>query len=325
MKIMALLTILLICMPSESDAQEGKLLARGELYDIRVSSVLPHEKDLYNPKNLFGANPAKAWCEGNPGDGIGEWVRIDFHGPKAARDVDSIKIKIAPGYAHSEALFKNNARPSQIRLSLVNTTTNKTIGSKDVYDVTLEDKPQVQVYTIPIGQRIDSSELRIELKIGKVAKGSKYSDMCISEISVVVHEKKKKILDMNAEELQMLQAREAKEVALLKKALPSALRGDQAAIQSVLRLASGEYINGAEGGEWLNEVYLELLMKQAAIFLSLLERQEDEVRARVQEELLQPVTDVYSNKQLAGAVSRARSKGIAASTAEKLMKAYSEK
>jgi len=92
----------------------------------------------------------------------------------------------------------------------------------------------------------------------------------------------------------------------------------------MIRLVGGVYNTGVEGSEWLNEIYLDLLVKHPYPFLFLLTRQESDVRNKVvEEELLKPVSDKYSQKELLAAVKTAQQKGLSAPFLKKLIDFYS--
>jgi hypothetical protein len=67
-------------------------------------------------------------------------------------------------------------------------------------------------------------------------------------------------------------ASRAGEMAVLERALPLAKAGDSAAMEALIGLANGDYIRSAEGGEWLNEIYLDLLLEHPRAFLSAIGR-----------------------------------------------------
>ena len=81
------------------------------------------------------------------------------------------------------------------------------------------------------------------------------------------------------------------ELQVLEASLARAHRGDGQVIEVLLQMATGEYIRTAEGGEYLNEVYLDLLIKQPKALGRVLATQSPAVQAAVIAELSRPVTD----------------------------------
>jgi hypothetical protein len=98
----------------------------------------------------------------------------------------------------------------------------------------------------------------------------------------------------------------ADDVAILERQLTLARGGDPAAMRALVGLVHGDYIRSAEGGEWLNAVYLELLLEHPEAFLSVIGRADKETRERAVAQLLRPVHDAYSGGDLLAAVRYAR-------------------
>src|ERR1700681_2569298 len=71
-----------------------------------ASSVLaPQGGSTYEPKNLTDGNPATAWCEGAPGDGVGETLTIRIDGGLSFR-----RLLISNGDGKSSQTYANNGR-----------------------------------------------------------------------------------------------------------------------------------------------------------------------------------------------------------------------
>ena len=90
--------------PGESCARKGD-----ETYC--VSSVLkPQFGNSYGPENLFEGPQSAAWVEGQAGQGIGEWIAIEFDGMRTVRS-----ITVRNGYQKSNDIFRKNNRVRQLR------------------------------------------------------------------------------------------------------------------------------------------------------------------------------------------------------------------
>ena len=109
-------------------------------------------------------NTASCWSEGVPGLGIGENIIINFNGIYKINGMD-----IWIGHQKSNELFYQNARPTKIRLS-------GSDGSSDVYYLSDQYGMQRINFTRPINTNF------VKITIEQAARGSKYEDTCISEI-----------------------------------------------------------------------------------------------------------------------------------------------
>ena len=77
-----------------------------------VSSVLrPQFGNSYGAQNLFAGSSASAWVEGRDGNGVGEWITIEFDGMRLVRS-----ITVRNGYQKSNDIFRKNNRVRQLRV-----------------------------------------------------------------------------------------------------------------------------------------------------------------------------------------------------------------
>lgn len=132
-----------------------------------ASSVLPAAQgNIYGPRNLTDGNDKTAWVEGSDGQGLGEFVVLEFNSARSVRG-----LAIRNGYDKSPDIFTKNSRVKDIELRF---------SSGDSIEATLKDEPGTQYVTL-------SQPIRakwIELVIRSVYPGSKYSDTAINELSV---------------------------------------------------------------------------------------------------------------------------------------------
>jgi len=134
-----------------------------------VSSVLEPQLGFnYGPDNLFTRR--NAWCEGAPGQGIGEWVAVRLDPPLIFQT-----IYLVNGYVRLPETFRNNGRVRQFDIE----TSNGFVTS-----VTLEDRPDEQVIRLPSAQRAEW----IRLTIRSVYPGQRFSDTCLSGLTVDIEE-----------------------------------------------------------------------------------------------------------------------------------------
>ena len=90
--------------PGESCARNGD-----ETYC--VSSVLkPQFGNSYGPENLFKGPASSAWVEGQQGNGVGEWITVEFEGMRTVRS-----IIVRNGYQKSNDIFGKNNRVRHLR------------------------------------------------------------------------------------------------------------------------------------------------------------------------------------------------------------------
>jgi hypothetical protein len=132
-----------------------------------ASSVLaPAHGNTYGPRNLADGDNNTAWVEGSDGQGVGEFVVLEFDSPRTIRG-----LTLRNGYDKSPDIFDKNSRVKDIELRF---------SSGDSIDATLKDAPGPQHVTLD--QPIKAKW--IELIIRSVYPGSKYSDTAINELSV---------------------------------------------------------------------------------------------------------------------------------------------
>ena len=77
-----------------------------------VSSVLrPQFGNSYGAQNLFAGSSASAWVEGRDGNGVGEWITIEFDGMRLVKS-----IIVRNGYQKSNDIFRKNNRVRRLRV-----------------------------------------------------------------------------------------------------------------------------------------------------------------------------------------------------------------
>lgn len=69
------------------------------------SERTPESGITYRPGNVVDQSLATAWDEGVDGDGVGEWIRLDFE-----REVRLNRIIITPGYFKTPSIWRQNNR-----------------------------------------------------------------------------------------------------------------------------------------------------------------------------------------------------------------------
>jgi hypothetical protein len=116
-----------------------------------------------------------AWCEGAPGDGVGEWIEVRVDRPPGKR-TPLCAVQIVPGYAKSQATYRANGRVTRVRLASCQRP--EAHLDLDVPDTTAW--PPTVALQVPPGALGDAAAC-FRLTILGVSKG-KYPDTCISNI-----------------------------------------------------------------------------------------------------------------------------------------------
>lgn len=145
----------------------GESCARNGFETYCVSSMLkPQYGNSYGAVNLFDASTGSAWVEGASGNGIGEWITIEF---EALRRVKSIHVQ--NGYQKSPDIFAKNNRVRQIRVLFSG-------GESQIF--ILDDKLSAQLLSL----RPPVSAYWMQFIIDDVWAGNKYTDTAITKLLV---------------------------------------------------------------------------------------------------------------------------------------------
>lgn len=124
----------------------------------------------YHPNYVADDDPATAWVEGAKGSGAGEWLRIQT---TPLELTTRIRLRVRNGYQKSKDLFKANARAKDVTVRL--------LPSKIEHRVALADKDGWQDITLDQPSGVIGT---VELVVTSVYEGSKYEDLCISDVQV---------------------------------------------------------------------------------------------------------------------------------------------
>ncbi len=145
----------------------GESCARNGAETYCVSSVLkPQFGNSYGAQNLFNASSATAWVEGRDGNGVGEWITVEFD---AVRLVKSIHVQ--NGYQKNNDIFRKNNRVRQLRA---------VFSQGETQTFSLRDGLGEEVLTLPTPVRAYWVKFIIE----DVWAGNKYTDTAISKLLV---------------------------------------------------------------------------------------------------------------------------------------------
>ena len=132
-----------------------------------ASSVLaPQSGNRYSVNHLFSNTTGEAWIEGKPGQGIGEWVTIDFRERRMV-----LAVILRNGYQKNSDTFQRNSRVRLLRL---------VSSDGDTRTLTLDDNMDLQ--TIELNPPVTGNW--VQFIIDDVYPGTAYSDTAMSKLFV---------------------------------------------------------------------------------------------------------------------------------------------
>jgi len=160
---------------SSYSENDGSYIQRGERwtlahanYEVRASSTLtPEGEHTYGAENL---KQWKAWAEGAPGPGIGEWIECKPAVPKPLA-----AISFEPGFStEDKKLYRANARPKIVRLEL---------NGEHAVTMEVPDSPEEFRYAIEgYGKAVKAVRLTFE----EVWPGDHFEDLCLRKFRLHV-------------------------------------------------------------------------------------------------------------------------------------------
>lgn len=138
-----------------------------------VSSVLRQDPEVnrfnYGPESLFDNDSNTAWVEGVDGQGIGEWIVIEFDGLRLVKD-----IQTANGYNKDRQLYQKNSRVKELKIEF---------SQREKRTVVIQDTGATQSIALPKDQPLKA--YWVKFTIESVYPGNKFEDTAISELHVV--------------------------------------------------------------------------------------------------------------------------------------------
>lgn len=173
--------------------QDGREVLRASA----SSTLAPQGKATYTAAQAADYDGTTAWCEGKPGDGVGEWLEVrrsevDKSG-KTFEDEGFCHLEgwlVVPGYAKSQAAWEGNGRVRTFRLSPCGKPTEGKL-----YTLTPGAAPTGKGL-LGLARRFDRSAVFVmdedldrtcvRLTLVEVEKG-KAEDTCISELRPVLN------------------------------------------------------------------------------------------------------------------------------------------
>jgi Caspase domain len=141
--------------------------ARNGFETYCVSSVLPSQfGNSYGPENLFKQADGVAWVEGKPGQGVGEWITVEFD---TLRTINSVMLR--SGYQKNADIFAKNGRVKQLRMMF---------STGETMILNPPDRAGSEMYKLekPV------NAYWIKFTVEGVFPGKRYSDLAISKLLV---------------------------------------------------------------------------------------------------------------------------------------------
>ena len=126
----------------------------------------PQFGNSYGPQNLFNASTGVAWVEGRDGNGVGEWITIEFD---AMRLVKSINVQ--NGYQKNNDIFQKNNRVRRLRV---------VFSQGETQTLELRDRLGPELLALPVPVRA----YWIKFTIEDVWAGNRYPDTAITKLLV---------------------------------------------------------------------------------------------------------------------------------------------
>jgi Nicotine adenine dinucleotide glycohydrolase (NADase) len=141
-----------------------------------VSSVLPKDDVnvfYYGPKSLFDHADHTAWVEGVDGQGIGEWIAVDFD---HLRLINAIEIN--NGYNKGAELYLKNSRVKKLTVEFFQNDKRTVV----LNSIELKDNGAPQHVSLPKDQVLKAT--KVKFTIESVYPGTKFDDTAISELHI---------------------------------------------------------------------------------------------------------------------------------------------
>lgn len=136
---------------------------------VCVSSVLaPAHGNSYGARNLLDGENSTAWVEGSSGQGVGDFLVVEFDTPQVVRG-----IRLRNGYAKNVDIFVKNSRIRDVEIDF---------STGDNLQTTLADTMDEQ--QVSLNRPVKAKWLRITIR--SVYPGAKYTDAAINEVRVDV-------------------------------------------------------------------------------------------------------------------------------------------
>ncbi len=149
------------------DKDRGYARLSTDEIEVYASSEQVDQYGYYAAANANDANVSTTWAEAAGGIGKGEWLSFFFE------EREIIGFAIHAGYQKSSDVYKKNARPKKILVS---------VAGEDGMAVTLKDTRSEQIVLFDRPQASDY----LSIEIRSAYAGSHYADTCITDVRILL-------------------------------------------------------------------------------------------------------------------------------------------
>lgn len=133
---------------------------------VTASSVAPEDGDgNYLAANVLDGLLDSMWCEGDAGDGTGQWVEVDFGAPRTVSKLDLVN-----GIGSSMSLWIKANQATSLQL---------TFDDGSSTDVTIE-RPSFRPATFTFPAK---TTRKVRITATGVKAGKEFNDLCFSEVA----------------------------------------------------------------------------------------------------------------------------------------------
>jgi len=140
-----------------------------------ASSVFQHDPVVhrfkYGPESLFDGAMDTAWVEGMPGQGIGQWIVIEFDQLRLVK-----AIEINNGYNKDRDIYEKNSRVKEFKVEF---------SEREKRSVVLKDTGTMQPIALPNDQPLKAYWIKFTIESVYPGKKTEWEDTAISELRIV--------------------------------------------------------------------------------------------------------------------------------------------
>lgn len=145
-------------------------------------NVKDQGSNTYGPNNMLDGNPSTAWAV--------NLEKASYDGDKLYGPIFTLRCKklshivINNGYAKSDEAYKNNARASHIIFCNADNVSDEDEQASYLFEGILKDTPDKQTLNIDpnLSCNNDIKKIQLIISIDGLRHGTKWNDLCVSEI-----------------------------------------------------------------------------------------------------------------------------------------------
>lgn len=127
------------------------------------------DRDRHDARQALDGSGATAWCEGEPGVGVGEWIEVR---PRCPREKGICRLELENGWSRSPETYQQHGRVLRMRIAPCG-------GGNDGKIVEVKDTPESQELVLKEPLPWPAC---VRLTILHATAGTKTQDTCLSEV-----------------------------------------------------------------------------------------------------------------------------------------------